>query len=107
MKIINVSVDIEQYRESVLKIKSKFCNNIEDIEFVTLHDVTILWSAKEVLFKLLNASVDFKENYSVTKINEKNNCGELQGIVKTKSIEKTIKMSYFYNQFFCIVWSAE
>ena len=99
-----VGIDIEQYRETIFKISSRFINTFEAPYFTSIEDLTLVWSAKEVLFKMYNASPDFKEHYTITKILEQDNSGTLHGSIHTDLFEKQIELSYFRNSKFCIVW---
>lgn len=66
----NIAIDVEKVAPRVLKVKDKFINDNE-FAFIPNEDevvyATILWSAKEVMFKILeNGSVDFKNHYTIS-----------------------------------------
>ena len=66
-----IGIDIEEISEKVYRIKEKFCSN-EELQNVDLKQklkhLTILWSAKESLYKLLqDKSIIFKEDLIIKK----------------------------------------
>lgn len=102
-KTHSVAVDIEEFRQQVFRITEKFVRAEESKEFSSLEDLILLWSAKETLFKLTNASYDLLD-FSVKKDGEE----QLQGsiILEGKQLND-IKLSYFRNDKFCLVWASE
>ncbi|MCQ2606228.1 MAG: 4'-phosphopantetheinyl transferase superfamily protein [Bacteroidales bacterium] len=98
-----VAVDIEEYRQQVLRITEKFVRKDESTEFSSLEDLILLWSAKETLFKLTNASYDLLD-FSVKKDDDKQLLGSI--IIDGKRLNN-IKLSYFRNEKFCLVWASE
>lgn len=98
-----VAVDIEEYRQQVLRITEKFVRKDESTEFSSLEDLILLWSAKETLFKLTNASYDLLD-FSVKKDDEKQLLGS---IILNGEKSNNIKLSYFRNEKFCLVWASE
>lgn len=95
-----VAVDVEEYREQVMNVAHKFVLAEEKTDFNSLEDLILLWSAKETLFKLTNATPDFKK-FRVKKT-DKHLCGE----VMNEGVAKSIKMSYFRGEKYCLVWTA-
>ncbi len=64
-----VGIDIEQYGERILKLRSKFMSK-EELQVVSadreVYHLLLHWSAKETLFKLISEEeVDFKEHLRV------------------------------------------
>ena len=96
----NVAVDVEEYREQVMNVAHKFVLPEEKNDFYSLEDLILLWSAKETLFKLTNATPDFKK-FRVKKT-DKSLLGEVLG----DGVTKSIKMSYFRGEKYCLVWTA-
>ncbi len=102
-KTHSVAVDIEEFRQQVFKITEKFVRNDESNDFSSLEDLILLWSAKETLFKLSNASYDLLD-FSV----QKNGDSQLVGsIILNGEKSNNIKLSYFRNEKFCLVWASE
>lgn len=100
-----VAIDVEQYRKTIFSIAHKFVNESEEAIFSSLEDLILLWSAKETLYKFDNASPDFKEHYTVTKVSENGQYGKLLGNIHTENIEKQIELSYFRHSQFSLVWT--
>lgn len=102
-KTHSVAVDIEEFRQQIFRITEKFVRAEESKEFSSLEDLILLWSAKETLFKLTNASYDLLD-FSVKKDGKE----QLQGsiILEGKQLND-IKLSYFRNDKFCLVWASE
>ncbi|HON52357.1 MAG TPA: 4'-phosphopantetheinyl transferase superfamily protein [Bacteroidales bacterium] len=103
-KQYNVAVDIEMYRSKIHTIASRFMNTQEYSFYVSTEDRTVIWCAKEVLFKLYNASPNFKEHYSIN-ICDLHDSGTLTATLQTPAIEKIIELSYFRTLQFCLVWA--
>ena|SRR5690554_1184971 len=101
-----VSIDIEEYRNVIEKTAHKFISEYEKKSFQTLEELTLVWSSKEVLYKLFEASANFLNDYTIehTKHNLQEH-GELIGRVNTKKIDKTIKLEYFRSENFIVTWS--
>jgi 4'-phosphopantetheinyl transferase len=78
-KRLSVGIDIEKPRTQIFKVIGRLCVESE-IEWMNddLEKATILWSAKEALYKLYGKrKVDFKENLFLKEIN-----GTLLGEIK-------------------------
>ena len=75
-----VGIDIEKQREKSIKIANKFCHQSE-LSFLDpsniseyIAGITILWGAKEAIFKICNIKgISFKNNISVTPFEFTNN----------------------------------
>ena len=65
----NVGIDIECHSEKILKIYKRFLNPQEQIFFGSKYDkdqLLLLWSAKEVLFKMIGkTAVDFASQLEI------------------------------------------
>ena len=85
-----IGVDIEQISERVKKVKEKFLNETELIEFSNETDeiYTQLWSAKEAIYKTMITPVSFKNDIKLSKDNN----GAIIG--KVLNSEKTIHLNY-------------
>ncbi|MDA3883364.1 MAG: hypothetical protein PF481_08755 [Bacteroidales bacterium] len=101
-----VSIDIEEYRNIIEKTAPKFISEQEKKCFQSIEELTLVWSSKEVLYKLFEASSNFLQDYTIE--GEKQDLqehGKLIGRVNTKKIDKTIKIDYFRSQKFIVTWS--
>ena len=69
----NCSIDIEINNERVKRIASKFLHSSEEmIVNEDLRKLQLIWSAKEVAYKLIpSKGIDFKEHMHVTSMNNK------------------------------------
>jgi phosphopantetheinyl transferase len=70
-KTNRVGIDIEIPTEKIIKIADKFLNKNEKLTTYNLQLITLLWSAKESVFKWYgDGGVDFKENILLSKKHE-------------------------------------
>ncbi len=60
-----VGIDVQEIVEKVARIKNKFCNAEELNWASSIEDYTLIWSAKEALFKIKEKEVLFKEHMTV------------------------------------------
>lgn len=97
------AIDIEMYRPKIQSIASRFMNDAELHACSTIEDATLVWSAKEVLYKMYNASAEFAEHYTV-QCHTLQQKGTVQSNIHTKEVEKTIELSYFRTLDYCLVW---
>lgn len=77
-----IGIDIEEFNERILKVRSRFLSENEQKLFNqnSIQDLTILWSAKEALFKLNDDSgLDFKTDLIITSWD---NCSTIQAEMK-------------------------
>lgn len=70
-----VGIDIEQYRDKILRLAGKFMSD-EELESVDseheIYHLLLHWSAKESLFKVMGEQdIDFKEHLRVYPFNLK------------------------------------
>lgn len=103
-----VGVDIEQCREKIFRVKHKFLSTYE-LAHVDLQEelkyLTLLWSAKETLYKLSeNHLVEFDEDMEIEPLTL-SSCGLLY--ITDKKIEKRYELSYQFFDDFVIVYGAE
>lgn len=99
----NVAIDIEEYRQQILKITPKFVRDDEKSIFTSLEDLTVLWSAKETMFKLTNASQNLLD-FCITRISDKT----LEGrVIIDGKMSNITNLSYFRNENFSLVWACE
>lgn len=99
----NVAIDIEEYRQQILKITPKFVRDDEKSIFTSLEDLTVLWSAKETMFKLSNASQNLLD-FCITRISDK----ALEGrVIIDGKISNITNLSYIRNDNYSLVWACE
>lgn len=100
----HVAIDVEEFRAEIIKISPRFLNTTEQKNYTSIEEITTIWSAKEVLYKLFEASPNFAANYSISgSITDES--GEIIGKVFTKKIDKTVKIQYFRTTNLCIAWA--
>lgn len=101
----NVAIDVETYRPQIFSITARFLNDFELQNLQSIEDITLAWSTKETLYKLYNASPDFRKDYSIQSFNENGNYGIIEANIHTKTFEKQVELYYFRNLEFCLVWA--
>ncbi|MDR1761573.1 MAG: 4'-phosphopantetheinyl transferase superfamily protein [Bacteroidales bacterium] len=104
-KGIDVGVDIEEYREKIQQIAPRFMNSNELQTFKTIEDLTLVWSAKEALFKLSNAGANFCEHFCINSIEGDYEKGVISAKVTGKDLHFFQNLLYFRHQNFCLVWT--
>jgi 4'-phosphopantetheinyl transferase len=90
----NVSIDLEKITEKVLKVKHKFLHTLDFEQSENLEKLTLMWSAKETLYKYFDSKLlHFKEHLIIK--NFKNNMLETETILEEKSINKQVSVYCF------------
>ncbi len=101
-----VGIDIEKQREKILRIAHKF-TSLENYKTTTNSDVlirklTVVWSAKESLYKIYSKKkLFFLNNIHIKdfKFEDKNTAG----IIKYNAIKKTYSIKFFeFEDFVCV-----
>jgi 4'-phosphopantetheinyl transferase len=66
---VNIGLDIQEPTEQIFTIRSKFCSSTEwrwlEAHRETLRALTIVWSAKEAIFKYWGEEVDFAQHIEI------------------------------------------
>ena len=66
---VNIGLDIQEPTEQIFTIRSKFCSATEwswlETHRETLRALTIVWSAKEAIFKYWGEEVDFAQHIEI------------------------------------------
>ena len=66
---VNIGLDIQEPTEQIFTIRSKFCSATEwrwlETHCETLRALTIVWSAKEAIFKYWGEEVDFAQHIEI------------------------------------------
>ncbi len=93
----NVAVDIETISPRVCKIRHKFLS-LEEQSFCAADDekyLTLLWCAKEAMFKLLeNGSLDFESHYHIDQFQPADS-GELNGTYRPSDGQEVAVRMYY------------
>jgi phosphopantetheinyl transferase len=63
-----VGIDIQTPKEQIRRIHTKFCSPAEQARYAhnPLRELTIIWSAKEAIFKFWGENVDFAKHIEIT-----------------------------------------
>lgn len=93
----NLAIDVETVSPRVVRVKHKFLTASEH-SYCSPEDetfLTVMWCAKEVMFKLMeNGSMDFESHYRIEPF-ELADSGELAGIYCPEGLPEThIRMYY-------------
>ncbi|NDV64598.1 4'-phosphopantetheinyl transferase superfamily protein [Bacteroides sp. 224] len=104
-----VGIDIEQYRDRVLKVAHKFVREDEKAHINPEKEILsllLIWSAKEVMFKCMNESeVDFRAHLMVELPADSKpfmNCREYR-----TSLRKRFLIYYLTHPDFVMTWTIE
>lgn len=103
-----VSIDIEKYNGRALKVRDKFVREDEVLMNSQTWDqtkyYTLIWSAKEVLFKYLDKrNVDFKDNFKTHVIDDLKVTGNFKANIILKDIIK-LNMNYQFIEEYVLTW---
>ena len=91
-----VGVDIEEQSTKALKVSTKFINT-ENIKLLNQDKATIIWSAKEAIYKWhQKKSINFIKDIKVEDFKVKN-----EGSIKAYFKNKQVKLNYqkIYNHY--------
>lgn len=103
-----VGIDIEQYGDRILKLRSKFLSEKEIAAIYSDKEVLHLllhWSAKETMFKLLGEEgVDFKEHLLIAPFMPEEN-GTFDACEMRTAKQQKFRLHYRVHQDFVITWS--
>jgi phosphopantetheinyl transferase len=90
-------IDIESIESKALKVAHKFLNDNEKVMIgkeAPAYDATLLWSAKESLYKMLNKDgVDFSTQLLINKI-ENHNVRKIYAGIKSEKAETSHEVSF-------------
>lgn len=100
----NVAIDIEEYRSSLATIAPKVMNDRELEACTTIEEYTLVWSAKEVMYKLYNNNPDYKKYYNVL-LPTNLAYTKIKAQLCSPTLEVSAELSYFCAENFCIVWT--
>ena len=105
IKSINpCGIDIQEITPKVMRIKSKFINE-NDIYFLSEKekDLTVLWCAKEALYKINGKpNIFFKEHMIIQKSNEEN---IVIGKIIHPEFQKDYKLKVHFIENYCLVYT--
>lgn len=81
-KYEDVGIDIENVDEKILRLAHKFINDTESKWAESAFDISVVWAAKEALYKLHGRrKVNFKEQLFVEKLEGDELSGKLNGVI--------------------------
>jgi len=103
----NVSIDIEKVSDKSQKIKNKFLSKTE-IENIINEDLnltyTLLWSAKETLYKMYGKKeLIFNQNIEIKKFNLKSN-KIIEGKISTHQFMQNYQINYYIIENNIVTW---
>lgn len=99
----HIGVDVEYISEKIIKIASKFISDDEQLLLTTTDDYTLIWSAKETIYKSYGISgVDFKQGMNVLHIDRSLN--ELKLKLHYKDLNTFCKLHYQIINGFTLVY---
>lgn len=107
-----VGVDIEMMTPKLQKIKKKFLHP-EEVRFVDDHNelhqltlLTVLWSAKEAMYKWYGyGEVDFSEMMRTNPF-ECNNSGKIDALFNKKQFQQKLTVNYSIIEQMTLAWVA-
>lgn len=102
-----IGVDIERIGERILKIADRFVNIKDELDFErkSITDLTIIWGAKEAIYKKYRGeTVHFEKNIFVRKVEHKE--FELKIKVKNGAFESEESMFYQLIEDFVLVYTS-
>jgi phosphopantetheinyl transferase len=104
---LDVGIDLEHPREKILKISKKFLNDREMlIANGNVDKTTMLWSAKEALYKLHGRKfVIFKDNLEIDDFKTEKE-GMLKGHIRLNGSEFAIDMKYYCNEKYIVTYTV-
>ena len=103
-----VGVDIEQYSERVKRVSSRFLCQDELLHIPQANETYALllhWSAKETIFKVMNATeVDFANHIHLKPFKVESE-GEFQGEEYKSAMHQHYQIRYFTTADFVLTWT--
>jgi len=95
--IKNPGIDIEVLRPRIINIAERFLAELEKIHLgpnPSIEQLTIMWGAKEVLFKVYGqGGISFKNDFEIKPF-ELSSKGKLEGLIHKGDDNQTIPMEY-------------
>lgn len=101
-----VGIDLEQPKEKLIKIASKFCSE-DELAFASgdVRQLCVLWSAKEALYKIYSKrGLIFNEHLIVTPF-KLEPAGTITGSIAVNESIKSYKLHYTVNDNFVLVYN--
>jgi 4'-phosphopantetheinyl transferase EntD len=90
----NVSIDLEKITEKVLKVKHKFLHTLDFEQGENLEKLTLIWSAKETLYKYFDSKLlHFKEHLIIKKCED--NAMESEVLIADEKVGQKIGFMRF------------
>lgn len=104
---INIGIDLERFKEKILKIGPRFMNNVELADSGgDLKKITALWAAKESLYKLHGRKfLVFKDDLEIKPFTMSTS-GVLQGKIKLPEDSSEHELNYENHEDYIIVFNV-
>lgn len=100
-----VGIDIEKLSQKVVRVKDKFLTNIEQTFIeptAEIQQMTIMWCVKEVLYKLIDKTIDnLKEEVQILPF-----VPYIEGAVEAIYMGQNFKIEYVLDHENCVAWSV-
>lgn len=101
-----VAVDIEKYDARIDRVKHKFCSTTELAYASTLEQLTIIWSAKETLYKYYGKKeVLFQTELQIESF--ETDSTELIGCIRKNDFNKCLTISKQNIAGYCLTWIVD
>ncbi len=107
----NVGIDLEKQREKIIKIADKFIGS--EIDFLNIErnykeDLSVIWGAKEALYKMCNSrSLSFKQDMHIHDFTKNTNQGT--ATVSCKELDFDSRFTFHFETFenYTLVYALE
>lgn len=103
-KNAEVGIDIEEFRPKIAQLAPRFMTKIELQKFTTLEEQTLVWCAKEALFKYNNIGCNFQENFQINNIEGSDEQGTIWAQSSNSTTQISKQLQYRKKTDFCLVW---
>lgn len=107
----NVGIDLEKQREKIIKIADKFIgseSSFLNIERNYKEDLSVIWGAKEALYKMCNSrSLSFKQDMHIHDFTKNTNQGT--ALVNCKELDFDSRFTFHFETFenYTLVYALE
>lgn len=107
----NVGIDLEKQREKIIKIADKFIgseNSFLNTERNYKEDLSVIWGAKEALYKMCNSrSLSFKQDMHIHDFTKNTNQGT--ATVSCKELDFDCRFTFHFETFenYTLVYALE
>ncbi|MDR0941226.1 MAG: 4'-phosphopantetheinyl transferase superfamily protein [Bacteroidales bacterium] len=99
-----VGIDIEEFRPKIAQLAPRFMTDAELQQFTTIEQQTLVWCAKEALFKYSNAGSDLRRYFHIHSIDGNSEKGCISAEIKSNTMTGLHELFYLQNPDFYLVW---